>query len=292
MSQRSAPAEAAAPQAGRDRVKQLGRGVYQGFVDDHVTLTAAGVAFFGFVALIPLIIAGVSLYGLVSDPDQVSDLVARLGPGVPDAVTQLIEQQLNSVTSASSGALSVGLAVGVAVALWTASSGTFHLAEALNIAYGVTDDRPFWRKRGHAIVLTLGVLGLLGLVTVVLYFSSTVFSGPASAAVRIGGWLVAAAVVALALSAFYRVAPERTDPPRRWVSWGAGFAVVATVVASAGFSVYVSRFGSYNETYGSLGAIVVTLLWMYICSIVVIVGAEINATLERRNGDHARDTER
>jgi uncharacterized BrkB/YihY/UPF0761 family membrane protein len=109
-------------------------------------------------------------------------------------VTKLIEQQLNSVASASSGALSVGLAAGVLVALWTASSGIFHLAEALNIAHDVSDDRPFWRKRGHAVALTLALLAVLGLITIVLSFSATAFSGPASVAVRIGGWLGAAVI--------------------------------------------------------------------------------------------------
>ena len=293
MNRQPAPAGAHGSDSRWRRLRQLTIGVYERFVGDHVTLTAAGVAFFGFVALIPLIIAGVSLYGLVADPDQVSDLIARLGPGVPDAVTKLIEQQLNSVASASSGALSVGLAAGVLVALWTASSGIFHLAEALNIAHDVSDDRPFWRKRGHAVALTLALLAVLGLITIVLSFSATAFSGPASVAVRIGGWLGAAAIITVALSVFYRVGPERSKPPRRWISSGAGFAVAATVIASLGFSVYVSRFGSYNETYGSLGAIVVTLLWMYICSIVIIVGAEINAELERpRDAKRSFGTER
>ena len=293
MNRQPAPAGAHGSDSRWRRLRQLTIGVYERFVGDHVTLTAAGVAFFGFVALIPLIIAGVSLYGLVSDPDQVSDLIARLGPGVPDAVTKLIEQQLNSVASASSGALSVGLAAGVLVALWTASSGIFHLAEALNIAHDVSDDRPFWRKRGHAVALTLALLAVLGLITIVLSFSATAFSGPVSVVVRIGGWLGAAAIITVALSVFYRVGPERSKPPRRWISSGAGFAVAATVIASLGFSVYVSRFGSYNETYGSLGAIVVTLLWMYICSIVIIVGAEINAELERpRDAKRSFGTER
>lgn len=270
------------------QLKDLARQVAKSFAVDRVTLTAAGVAFFGFVALIPLIIAGVSLYGLISDPDQVSELIDRLGPGVPDAVTGLVEQQLNAVTSASSGALSLGLVIGVLVALWTASSGVFHLAEALNIAYDVTDDRPFWRKRGHAIVLTLALLAVIGVITLVVYFSSTAFGGVGGLIVRLGGWAIAAVITTVALSSFYRVGPERSNPPLQWVSWGAVCAVAATVVASVAFTVYVSRFGSYNETYGSLGAIVVTLLWMYICSVVVIVGAEINAELQRPDGTEHR----
>lgn len=263
------------------QITEFGGRLISKVADDHVTLTAAGVAFFGFVALIPLIIAGVSLYGLVSDPDQVSTLIDRLGPGVPDAVTGLIEQQLSSVTEASSGALSVGLIIGVAVSLWTASSGVSHLAEALNIAYDVTDDRPFWRKRGHAMVLTLGMMAALGVITLVLYLSAAALSGPAGLVARLAGWLVAATITIVGLSLFYRIAPERSEPEWQWLSWGAGFAVLMTVIASFAFTFYVSNFGSYNETYGSLGAIVITLLWLYICSVVVIVGAEVNAELER-----------
>ena len=121
-----------------------------------MTLTAAGVAFFGFVALIPLIIAGVSIYGLIADPAGVTALVDTMGSGVPAQVSDLLEQQLLAVTDSSSTALGVGAVVGIAVALWTASSGFAHLIEALNIAHDQTDGRTFVKKRALTLAMTPG----------------------------------------------------------------------------------------------------------------------------------------
>ncbi len=253
------------------------------FLEDHVTLTAAGVAFFGFVALIPLIIAGVSIYGLIADPAGVTALVDTMGSGVPAQASDLLEQQLLAVTDSSSTALGVGAVVGIAVALWTASSGFAHLIEALNIAYDETDGRTFVKKRALALAMTLGALVLFAAIGVVLALAgSSAMTGIASIAARIFGWLAIAAVITFGLTALYRYGPDRDEPKWRWASWGAGFALVATVVVSIGFSLYVANFASYNETYGSLGAIVVTLMWLYLVAIVVIVGAEINAEMEHQ----------
>lgn len=122
------------------------------FKADHVALSASGVAFHAFLAMIPLLVAAVSIYGLVADPSNVSKLVERLGSSVPQQLADLLEQQLKSVVESGSGALGVGALIGVAAALWSASSGMSHLMEAINIAYDEdVDDRPFWKKRGIAI---------------------------------------------------------------------------------------------------------------------------------------------
>ncbi len=171
--------------------------------------------------------------------------------------------------------------VGIAVALWTASSGFAHLIEALNIAYDETDGRTFVKKRALALAMTLGALVLTAAVGAVLTLAgSSAITGVASIGAQIVGWLAVAALITFGLTAVYRYGPDRDEPKWRWASWGAGLAVVSAVIVSIGFSLYVANFASYNETYGSLGAIVVTLMWLYLVAIVVIVGAELNAEME------------
>lgn len=259
------------------------------FAADHVTLAASGVAFNAFLALVPLLVAAVSIYGLVADPSNVTKLVERLGSSVPQQLSELIEQQLTSVVESSSGALGIGVLVGVLAAMWSASSGMSHLMEAINIAYDEdVDDRPFWKKRGIAIALTLLVIVFLAVV-------STIFGFAVSGGGLVGILLLVAAAVVSALlligllAVIYRYATDRDEPEWSWVSVGAIIAVVGWLIASAAFSFYVSRFGSYNETYGSLGAIVVVLLWMYITALVVLLGAEINAELEHQTAQDTTD---
>lgn len=257
------------------------------FKDDHVTLTAAGVAFFGFLALIPLQIAGVSLFGLIADPSQVTSLVDRISDTVPSEVADFLQQQLQSIVNSSSGALGIGLVIGVATALWTASSGVAHLVEAVNIAYDEQDGRPFWKRRLLALAMTLGLLALLGIVGFVVSFFATLGSGFVGVLWQLLSWVIAAAAMAVGVAALYRFGPDRDQPKWQWVSLGAAFAVGSWIVVSLGFRFYVSNFGSYQETYGSLAAIIVVLTWLFLSAAVVIIGAEINSETERQT---ARDT--
>lgn len=257
------------------------------FKEDHVTLTAAGVAFFGFLALIPLQIAGVSLFGLVADPSQVTSLVDRLSDSVPSEVADFLQQQLRSIVTSSGGALGIGLLIGVLTALWTASSGVAHLVEAVNIAYDEDDGRSFWKRRLLALGLTLGLLVMLAAIGFTVSVLAAIGSGVLGVLAEVLSWVVVAAIMAAGLSVLYRFGPDRDDPQWQWASPGAAFAVVAWVAVSIGFRFYVSRFGSYQETYGSLAAIIVVLTWLFLSAAVVIIGAEINAELERQT---ARDT--
>lgn len=256
---------------------------------DHVSLSAAGVAFHAFVALVPLLIAVVSIYGLFADPSNVTRLVDRLGSSVPDELSQLIDQQLTNIVNADSGALSIGAVVGLLAALWAASSAMGNLMEAVNIAYDEdVDERPFWKKRGIAILLTLLAIAFLAIVATILGFA-TGASGTVGLVLLIIAAVVSAVLLMGVLAVIYRYSPDRDEPEWSWASVGAVFAVIGWLVASALFTFYVTNFGSYNETYGSLGAIVVVLLWMFISAFVIVLGAEINAEMERQT---AHDTTR
>jgi membrane protein len=252
---------------------------------DHVTLSSAGVAFFGFTALIPMLAATVSIYGLIAAPSDLTSLVNRIRGAAPPEVADMLQQQLESITSSSSGALGVGAVVGVLVALWSASSGMAHLVEAINIAYDEdVDDRSFWLRRLLALGLTLGVLVAVAAVAAV----ATVFAvagavgGGVGVVVDVAGWVLTAAIASAALAVLYRNAPDRDAPEWRWATPGAAVAIVSILISSFLFRLYVTHFGSYNETYGALGAIVVVLTWLFLVSMTVVVGAEINAEIEHQ----------
>ncbi len=259
------------------------------FGKDHVPLSAAGVAFFGFTALVPLFGAVFSIYGLVADPSNVTSLVDRIEGTAPEEVAQVIGQQLRAVVDGSNGALGAAAVVGLLLALWSASSGMGHLVEAINIAYDEDpDSRPFWKRKLLHVGFTLGAVLVIVATAALTSVASVVGGGGTTGtALQAVVWLSVGLLVAAGLAALFRYGPDRADPQWQWVSLGSIFAVVAWVAVSIGLRFYVSRFGSYNETYGSLGAIVVMLLWLYLSAMIVIVAAEINSEVEHQT---TRDT--
>jgi membrane protein len=261
---------------------------------DHVPMLAAGVAFFAFLAVFPALIAGLTLYGLVADPGQVAEQVEALAGALPRDAQPLITDQLAALVASSDGALGIGLAVSLLAALWSASSGTGNLMQAINLAYDEDETRGFVKLRGTALLLTLGaivfVLLALALVAVVPALLDAVPLGPvATALAQVVRWVLLVAVVIVALAVVYRLAPDRDAPRVRWASTGAVVATVLWIAGSVAFSLYVDNFGSYNRTYGALAGVVVLLLWLYLTSYVVLLGAEINAEAERQT---ERDTTR
>lgn len=254
---------------------------------DHVPMLAGGVAFFAFLAVFPALIAAVTLYGLIADPAEVARQVESLAGALPQETRPLIADQLNSVVSSSDSALGVGLVVSLLAALWSASSGTGNLVQAVNLAYDEDETRGFLKLRALALLLTLGaivfVLVTLTLVAVVPAVLDALPLGTAGRVIaQVVRWLLLVAVVIGALAVVYRVAPDRDAPRFRWVSVGALVAAVLWLIGSGAFSLYVNNFGSYNKTYGALAGVVVLMLWLYLTSYIVLLGAEINAESERQ----------
>ncbi|WP_219414107.1 YihY/virulence factor BrkB family protein [Pseudonocardia nigra] len=259
---------------------------------DNVSMLAGGVAFFAFLAIFPALIAAVTIYGLVSDPAQVAGQVQNLAGALPQDTQPLIADQLNAVVASSGGALTLGLVVSLLAALWSASSGTGNLMQAVNLAYDEQETRGFVKLRGTALLLTLGaivfVLVTLGLVAVVPAVLDALQLGVVGTVLaQVVRWALLIAVVIVALAVVYRVAPDRDAPKFQWVSPGAIVAATLWIIGSVGFSLYVNNFGSYNKTYGALAGVVVLLLWLYLTSYIVLLGAEINAESERQT---RRDT--
>ena len=219
---------------------------------DQVPLMGAGVAFFGFLALFPAIIALVTLYGLFADPAVIAQQVNSLS-AMPTEVRELIVNQVNSM---SRSALGWSAVLSIAIALFSASAGVNNLMTAINIAYDEQDDRNPIVKRLIALGLTLGamvfIVLMLGLVGVVPPLINVAFGDNpvTSTLLEVARWVLLVVLVSVALAVLYRVAPDRDAPKMRWVSVGAAVATLLWLLASVGFSLYVSMFGNYAKTYG------------------------------------------
>ncbi|MFN2496748.1 MAG: YihY/virulence factor BrkB family protein [Pseudonocardiaceae bacterium] len=259
---------------------------------DNVPMLAAGVAFFAFLAIFPALIAALTLYGLVADPAQVAQQIDSLSEALPPEARQIISGQLTAVSSSSEGALGVGLVVSLLAALWSASSATGNLITAINLAYDEEETRGAVKLRVIALGLTLGaivfVLVALALVAVVPIVLDQLGLGTVGQVVaQIVPWVLLIGVVIVGLAVMYRVAPDRDNARFRWVSTGALVAALLWILGSVAFSLYVRLFGNYNKTYGTLAGVIVLMLWLYLTSYIVLLGAEINAEAERQT---ARDT--
>jgi len=253
--------------------------------EDNVSMLAAGVAFFGFLALFPALIALVTLVGVIADPAQITQQVESFTAGLPPTSRQLISDQLNAITQSSGGALTIGLLVSLLAALWSASSGTSNLMAAVNIAYEEKETRGFVKLRGIALLLTLGTVVFLvltlGLIAVVPVVLQVVPLGPLGTVLaQVMRWALLLALIIVGLAVLYRVAPDRNPPKFRWVSVGSVLAALLWLLGSVGFSLYINYFGNYNKTYGALAGVIVLLLWFFLTSYIVLLGAEINAQSE------------
>lgn len=252
---------------------------------DRLPLVAAGVAFYGFLAMIPTLIAAVLVYGLVSDPEDVTGQIEEYATALPDSAQQLLTEQLSSVAEGQPQTLSISLVIALAVALWSASTGVANLITAVNIAYNAEESRGFIAKRAIALLFTLGaivfMLVALALVAVLPVVANALdLPGWATIVLEIGRWVILLFAVLAALGVLYRWAPTRETSGFRLFSFGAVLATILWVVISVGFSIYVNNFGNYGETYGSLAGVVVLLLWMWLSAFAALFGAEVNAASE------------
>jgi membrane protein len=260
--------------------------------EDNLSIIAAGVAFYVMLAAFPAITAFVSLFGLFADAAPMQEQFADFKGVIPNDAWSLLNDQLTAVVTAKPQRLGLSVVVGLVIALWSAGAGVRAMMTALNIAYEEEEKRSFLRFYGTAFLFTLGIgiLGIfsLGVIVVVPVLLSFIELGVISQVlVKLVPWLVLAGVVTVALGALYRYGPSRREPKTRWVSWGAILAALLWIGASLLFSIYVSNFGSYNETYGALGAVVILLMWLWISAFIVLLGAELNAEMEHQT---ERDT--
>lgn len=264
-----------------------------GNVSKHRLLTeAAAITFYALLALFPALAALVSLYGLVADPATISDHLQAASGVVPGGGMQIITDQVRSLASNSGKALGFGAVLGIATSLWSANQATKALFDALNVVYDETEKRGFVLRTAVTLAFTVGgiVFVLLAMAAVVALPVLLDFVGLGwitDLLLRVLRWPVLLVALAALLACIYRFGPSREKARWQWVTWGGAFAAVTWVLGSFAFSWYVSSFGSYNKTYGSLGAAVGFLTWIWLSATIVLTGGELNAEMEHQT---TRDT--
>lgn len=267
---------------------QVLKSVYAEGQVDNIGLIAAGVAFYGFLALIPLLGALVLTYGLMVAPSEVGRQMQTISSALPADAAKLINEQLVSIVSTASSKKGWGLLLALALAFYGATKGDSAIIVALNVEYEEAETRNFVKKTLVAAAVTLGavlvtIAGLLAASAMAyLQHRAGGISPVLAFVIKLASWAVAGLLASAAVAALYRYAPSRTAAKWRWVSPGALLATVAWVAMPLGFGLYASHFDNYNKTYGSLGAVVVLLLCLYLSTYVLLLGAELNAELEHQ----------
>ncbi len=256
---------------------------------DNISIIAAGVAFYTLLAIVPALGVIVSVYGLLADPADVERQIGAMAGFLPEDAASIIREQLHRVASSANTSLSLSAIFGLLLTLWSATKGMSTIFTALNVAYDEHETRGFIKFNLLALAFTVGGMLLLFVILALVAGVPAVIQmlglgGPVAWAVSIARWPLLALLLIVAIGVLYRFGPSRDQPKWRWVSWGATFATVVWLIGSIGFSIYVSNFGSYNETYGSLGAVIVLMMWFWLSAYIILIGAEINAEMERQTG--------
>jgi membrane protein len=262
--------------------------VFYGISEDRILLIAGGVTFYAILALFPGIAALVSVYGLFADPNSIAAHLDTLSGVAPGGAVDVVRDQLTRLAHQDRAALGVGFAVSLLFSLWTANAGVSGLFEALTVVYEEKEKRSLIRYYALTLAFTAGTVVLLLLSLAILIALPFVVDHVAHPGVppvllKISRWAILFVLIVSALSVIYRFGPSRSAPRWRWITWGSAFAAIGWLAASALFSWYVANFGHYNKTYGSLGAIIGFMTWMWVSIIVVLVGAKLDAELERRS---------
>jgi membrane protein len=270
--------------------KELGRRVIAEVQKDNCFVYAAALAYYFIFALFPFFIFLTALLAYLPIPNLMDQIIGLLAQVMPSEALTLVQENLSALLSEPRGGL---LSFGILAALWTSSSAIVAMSDALNHADNVEEGRPFWKVRGMAILLTIGLsIFIIGSIVLLMF-------GP-----QIGRWLadfvglgrafeiawntlrwpVILFLVMTAIAMIYHFTPD-VEQSWKWITPGSLFAVALWLVASLGFSYYVNNFGAYDKTYGTIGAIIVLLTWMYVSNLVILIGGEINAEIEHASGE-------
>src|SRR4051794_25958521 len=260
------------------------------FKEDKLQHWAAALTYYAVLSIFPALLVMVSLVGLVASPDRVTsvltDTVSQLGPAT---AANTFQGPIESITS-NRGAAGVVFVIGIVAALWSASGYVSAFSDAANVIYEVEEGRPFWKLKPLQIAVTLVLILLAAFVALALVLTGPIVGALGSSlgigdtaltVWRFAKWPAMVVLVLVIFGVLYYSAPNARVSGVRWVTAGAILALVAWIVASLAFALYVASFGSYDKTYGALGGMVVFLLWLWITNMAILLGAELNAETER-----------
>jgi len=260
--------------------------VFHGISENRITTISGGVTFFVLLALFPGLAGLISLYGLFADSTSVAQHLNSLNGILPEGGMQILRDQLQQLTSQPPQKLGFATLASLAISLWSANGGIKAMFEGLNAVYEENEKRSFIKLNAISLALTLAavafVIASLLTITVVPKLLSFLDLSGISEIVNYARWPVLLVVASLMIAVVYRFGPSREQPQWRWISPGSIFAAVTWIAASLLFSWYTAHFGSYNKTYGSLGAAVGFMTWIWISTMVILIGAKINAELEHQ----------
>ncbi len=258
-----------------------------GFNDDRLMTEAAGVTFYSLLALFPALATMVSLFGLVADPTTVNDQLQQLNGVVPGGGLDLITSQVKALTANGTQALGLGVLIGLLTSLWSANQGMKAVFDALNVVYHEKEKRSYLRRTLVSLCFTLGgivfvLCAMAAVIVVPIVLNDLGFGTWTADIVAAARWPGLMVLLGLFLAFVYRYGPSRERARWQWVSWGSVFSSITWLLASLLFSYYVANFGSYNKTYGSLGAAIGFMTWIWISALIILLGGELNAELEQQ----------
>ncbi|WP_104202152.1 YihY/virulence factor BrkB family protein [Billgrantia saliphila] len=254
---------------------------------DHVSIVAAGIAFYGLLAIVPAIVATISIWALVFDPQQITQQISSISHLLPEEAADIIQQQAEQASQDAGVGMSLAAIFGILLAVYSASRGIDGLMEGLNIIYDEQENRGVIKRTALKLILTLGAILMtlvtLGVITAIPAIVELIgLPDVFGTLVNLVRWPLLMIVVMLAIAVLYRYGPDRDKPRWQWTSIGSFVAVLLWIVGSIAFSIYVRNFSSYNETYGSLGAIIILLMWFWLSAFIVLMGAELNSEMEHQ----------
>lgn len=259
---------------------------YHEIVDDRVLAVAAGVTYYALLAVFPTVTLFVSIYGLFADRSMVVSHLQSLQSFLPDGALTIVGDQMARIAGSSDTGLGLAAGVGLVLAVWSSNAGTKAMIEALNIAYDISESRSFLMLNLQSLIFTIcaiatlvvliGAMAVIPLILQWFFIDATI-----DWLLWAGRWPLVFVILLLTLAVFYRFGADRPAAKWRWITPGSLAASVSLLVFSMLFSWYAANLGSYNETYGSLGAVIAFLTWMWLCTVIVIIGAEFNAEIEQ-----------
>jgi membrane protein len=286
----------APPRSGWPFWKAILLRVYQQIGDDRVLALAAGVVFYALLALFPAITALVSSYALFADAKTIGDHLSSLASVMPVGAFGIVSDQVARIVIGATGKLSIAFVIALALAIWSANAGMKAIIDALNVAYGVKERRSFIVLNAVSLVFTIGALAAalvaLGAIVIVPVVLTYLPFETTAAMLQWLRWPALGILLLLALAVLYRFGPDHAGARWHWITPGAVFAALAWLAGSVLLSWYLANFADYNATYGSLGAAIGLMTWMWVSTIVVLVGAELNAELDRAAADAAELADR